>query len=75
MKKLQNLGTRLSALEQKKILGGYGCGTQSCSVFTGTGTYFGNCGIYDVGGGVYICECVTSYGPYQPTSGTSHCYS
>jgi natural product precursor len=74
----------LSREELKSVLGGQmlsreeallACDSRPCSVWVEGNTYSGTCGIYDVGGGYYICECVTSYGPYPPSGGTSHCYT
>ncbi len=78
MKKFENLGRKLSKEEQKNIGGGVqpGCSTGTCSVYNSTDgkTYDGNCGWQDLGGGAFVCECVTKLGIYFPQGGTSHCY-
>lgn len=75
----------LTREQLKKVLGGNlagngtvqpsdACKTGSCSVYDpGTHTYyFGTCGYYG-GGGISVCECITSMGFYSPSGGTSHC--
>lgn len=81
MKKLKlNLGLNgkemLSRVQMKSILGGYGSGSGNCSVATCTlysngSLYYGSCGMF--GGYNPPCLCITSYGSYTPSSGTSHC--
>ena len=76
MKKILNLGTKVSAEDQKKILGALSCPSDPCYIWVeeqGQG-YGGTCGFADIGGGYGFCECLTQLGPYTPTGGTSHCW-
>jgi hypothetical protein len=75
---LANIQGKLSRTEMKNIMAGSGenCSSGPCTVYdsNSNATYPGNCGLYDVGGGLYVCECKTSFGFYDPKGGTSHCY-
>jgi len=54
--------------------GSGGCGSGPCTLLGGDGIlYNGTCGMF--GGFNPPCLCVTAYGSYTPTSGTSHCSS
>ena len=71
---LANIQGKLSRTEMKNIMAGSGgCSTNACTVYTGSSTYSGTCGYYNLGGGLFACECVTAYGFYNPSGGTSHC--
>ncbi len=71
----------LTRSQLKQILGGKvdgsvhpdACSSGPCTVYDNGQTYSGTCGLYDMGGGLYVCECETALGFYNPTGGTSHC--
>ena len=75
---LANIQGKLSRTEMKNIMAGSGPSgyySGDCSLYdssTGT-TYYGTCGLFPNGDGTDNCECVTTYGPYVPSSGTSAC--
>jgi hypothetical protein len=79
---LANIQGKLSRKEMKNIMAGSGgaCLSRSCTLYANGQTYSGSCGIrgYNGSGGSTnptwaSCLCQTSYGPYFPSSGTSHC--
>ena len=75
MKKLENLGVKLTQDEQKRILGEVGCYSNACYVIVNEEYDMGYCGWVEIGGGYGICECDLGIGGYPiPNGGTSSCY-
>ena len=78
---LANIQGKLSRAEMKNIMAGSGskCSYSGCTVYDSyTGkTYAGSCGYISAVPGNPLtsnCECVTSYGYYNPNGGTSNCW-